>query len=254
MSFINAIILGVVQGLTEFFPISSSAHLKLTKLAFGISEISVNFDLACHLGTLFALIWFFRGDIQKLFKGKKTQLIYLFVALLPLIPFYFFLGPVREFASKPEFLGLFLMVTGAILLLGQKIRFKRRKGLIRDVFLIGAMQSVALIPGISRSASTISCAQALGWNAKKAVRFSFMLAIPTILGGNFLEMRGLWKTGNMMQILNIQCLVGFIAAFLMGMLVIRFAIVWLEKGKLKIFAWYCLVLGLLANFYFYGLR
>lgn len=253
MSFINAIILGIVQGLTEFFPVSSSAHLKLTTIAFGISNVPVIFDLACHLGTLFALIWFFKDDIQNLFRKKKNTLLYLFIAILPLIPSYFLLTPLRKFASQPQFLGVFLMMTGGILLIGQKIRFKRKKSLLRDLLLIGTMQSAALIPGISRSASTISCAQALGWSSKKAVRFSFMLAIPTIIGGNFLEMRSLWKMGKITNILNMQCLVSFLAAFLIGSLVIRFAVRWLEKGKLKIFAWYCFVLGICVNFYFYGL-
>ena len=142
------------------------------------------------------------------------------------------------------------MITGGILLLGQKIRFKKRKkSLLRDVLLIGAMQSAALIPGISRSASTISCAQALGWKPKEAVRFSFMLAIPTIIGGNMMEIKSLWHSGKMTTLLNAHCLLGFGAALFAGMLIVRFAITWLEKGNLKVFAWYCLALGLVANYY-----
>ncbi|NGX38972.1 MAG: Undecaprenyl-diphosphatase [Chlamydiae bacterium] len=251
MSLLAAIILGIVQGLTEFFPISSSAHLELAKLIFGMGKVPVMFDLACHLGTLAALTWFFKTEILRLFAKDRGKLSYLFIALLPLIPCYFLLAPLRKLVSEPQFLGFFLMLTGGILLLGQKVRVKKRKGLLRDVLLIGTMQAAALIPGISRSASTISAAQVLGWNSKDAVRFSFLLAIPTIIGGNLLEMQKLWRGKELQHIMNHNCLVGFAVAFLVGMLVIRFAISWLEKGNLKLFAWYCLGLGILANLFLF---
>jgi len=254
MTLITALILGLVQGLTEFFPVSSSAHLKLTEMLFGIKKVPVIFDLSCHLGTLIAMLWFFKNEIIRLLKHDRKKIAYLIVALLPLFPAYFLLGRIREFASKPEFLGLFLMVTGGILLFGNKIRFKKKRGLMHDVLMIGAMQSAALIPGISRSASTISCAQVLGWKAKDAVRFSFMLAIPTIMGGNMMEMQKLWKKGQMHQLLNVDCLIGFVTSLIVGMVVIRFAIAWLEKGNLKLFAWYCLGIGLFANVYLFGMR
>jgi len=184
MTLINAIILGIIQGLTEFFPISSSAHLQLAKTALGISENLVFFDLACHLGTLAALSWFLKKDIRALFSTERSKIRLYFLALLPLIPAYFLLGPLRDFASKPHFLGIFLIGTALILFLGQRLRLSRIKNnILRAVLIIGAMQSTALFPGISRSASTISCAQILGWNPKNAVRFSFLLSIPTILGG-----------------------------------------------------------------------
>ncbi|NGX26143.1 MAG: Undecaprenyl-diphosphatase [Chlamydiae bacterium] len=251
MNLLVALLLGLVQGLTEFFPVSSSAHLKLMKILFGIKDVPIIFDLACHLGTLFALLWFFKSEITHILKKDRTKLKYLFAALLPLLPCYFFLAPIREMVSKPEFLGLFMMLTGGILLVGQKVRIKKKKSLLRDVLLIGTMQSAALIPGISRSASTISAAQVLGWEVKDAVRFSFLLAIPTILGGNLLEIERLWKKGQMIQLMNLHCFVGFITSLIIGLMVIRFAINWLEKGKLQMFAWYCLVIGMLVNVYIY---
>ncbi len=254
MSQLLALLLGFVQGLTEFFPVSSSAHLKLAKLFFNVREIPVIFDLACHLGSLLALIWFFKSEIQRLFSKDKMKLFYLFVALIPLVPGYFLLAPLRELVSDPRYLGIFLMITGGILLLGQKVRVKGKHRPVRDVLLIGAMQSAALIPGISRSASTISCAQVLGWPPKEAVRFSFLLAVPTIVGGNVVEVRSLLKGGELSQLLSLNCLVGFAAAFVTGLLVIRFAIALLEKGNLTLFAWYCMLLGILANFYLFVYR
>lgn len=254
MTLITALILGLVQGLTEFFPVSSSAHLKLTEMLLGAKHVPVIFSLACHLGTLIAMLWFFKAELIRLVKRDRKKLAYLIVALFPLIPSYFLLSKVRELASKPELLGLFLMVTGGILLVGGKFRFKKKRGLVHDVLMIGAMQSAALIPGISRSASTISCAHVLGWDAKDAVRFSFLLAIPTIMGGNLMEVQKLWKEGQMNQLMNLECLVGFVTSLVVGMVMIRFAIQWLEKGKLKHFAWYCLMAGTAANVYFFGIR
>jgi len=249
MSLAIALILGLIQGLTEFFPISSSAHLKIAKMLFGVDSTPVMFDLCCHLGTLFALLWFFKGEIGKMFVSERKKILYLALALLPMFPSYFLLKNVRESLSDPRYLGLFLMVTGAILLLGQHIKFKKRGGLFRDILIIGTMQATALIPGISRSASTISCAKVLGWNAKDAVRFSFLLAIPTIIGGNLVEIRRLASSRQLREGFNLECFIGLGAAFIVGLGVIRIAMHFLEKGKLSVFAWYCFGLGTLVSLY-----
>ena len=244
MSFFIAIVLGLVQGLTEFFPVSSSAHLKIVKLFMDVGEVPVSFDLACHFGTLAALIWFLRKDISSLFSSERGQIPYFFLALLPLLPAYFLLAPLRRWAADPALLGYFLMLTGVILFLGQKLRFKKEGSKMRDVLLIGTMQAGALIPGISRSASTISAARSLGWDVKKAVRFSFLLAIPTIMGGNFVE---ILKTKELSNVFNMYSLTGCVTAFIAGLGIIGFAFKILEKGNLKIFAIYCLILGIVAK-------
>lgn len=251
MSHFLAMLLGIIQGLTEFFPVSSSAHLQLVKELFKIGDMPVVFDLACHLGTLLALVWFFKIEIVRLFRKDRLKLGYLAIAMLPLVPSYYLLSSVRKALSQPEYLGIFLMITGVILLLGSKVRIRSKSRVLRDVLLIGTMQSAALIPGISRSASTISCAHLLGWDTKDAVRFSFLLAIPTIIGGNLIETQKMMKEGQLNYLMNWECLIGFAAAFIMGMIVIRFAIRFLEKGNLKLFAWYCLFIGLIANIYMY---
>jgi len=247
MSYLHAIFLGLIQGITEFLPVSSSAHLQLSKMALGLSEVPLIFDLACHLGTLLALILFLREDIRDLFFNDHAKLGYLCIALIPLVPCLLFLAPLRKCAQNPQFLGLFLMGTGLILFLGQKLRIKTKNHFLRDVLLIGTAQSAALFPGISRSGATISCAQCLGWNVKEAVRFSFLLAIPTILGGNLIEARHLWKTKELSLFLSPLCLIGFTVSFIVGLFVIRRAMDLLENGKLARFAWYCLMLGLFAN-------
>jgi undecaprenyl-diphosphatase len=253
MSVLHALILGLIQGMTEFFPISSSAHLKITKLFFDIKggENQVVFDLICHLGTLTALLFFLKKELLKL---TKEQMKGFFFALMPLIPAYFLLKPLRDAANKTELLGFFLILTGIILFCGHKLRLTRKSKQPRsDLFVIGAMQSLALIPGISRSASTIACARILGWSPAEAVRFSFLLAIPTIIGGNCLELLKIFLSGETLgPISPISCFVGFIFSLGAGLIFVRFGFSLLERGCFKPFAWYCLILGTLLSIYFYG--
>ncbi|MBS0627204.1 MAG: undecaprenyl-diphosphate phosphatase, partial [Verrucomicrobia bacterium] len=243
MSFFTSFILGIVQALTEFLPISSSAHLKIVKYILG-SESSILLDLSCHLGTLGALVIFLRKEIIHLFFHEQRKIILFFLALIPLIPFYFLLKPLREAASDIHLLGFWLIGTGGILLAGQSFCMARSENegfiaKIKDVLMIGVMQSTALIPGISRSASTISCARILGWNVKEAVRFSFLLSIPTILGGNLLEfMKVTSETYKEGSIPILQLATSFIVSFFLGLFLVKKAISWLEKGNLKPCAWY----------------
>jgi len=252
MSVFEALILGFIQGLTEFFPISSSAHLKVAKLVLSIDETQnlVIFDLMCHLGTLTAAIVFLQKEIICLFQKRKKAFV-LLGALLPLIPFYFLLKPVREYASQTHLLGFFLLLTGMILFLGQRVQFKRKEEHtfqteMKDALWIGVSQASALIPGISRSASTISCARMLGWNAKEAVEFSFLLSIPTILGGNCLELLRMFFSSTPLPSVSLSCLLaGFFSSALVGLIIIRYAMRILTSGKLSFFSWYCFICGFL---------
>lgn len=251
MSLIEAFIFGLLQGLTEFLPISSSAHVKLAKLFFHVesSESQVIFDLVCHLGTLAALLIFLRQEIVRILREDRRKLLLLFFALIPLIPCYALLKPLRDFASQPQFLGVCLMGTALILFLGQRWKMEKKPTRqVRDVLWIGVMQSAALIPGISRSASTISAARVLGWDASEAVRFSFLLSIPTIIGGNCLELLKIVASHEAPPPVSVPaCAVGLLASFGFGFLVVRFALSYLERGNLKPFAWYCFALGLAAT-------
>jgi undecaprenyl-diphosphatase len=250
---LDAFLLGLVQGFTEFFPISSSAHLKFVKMLLGLeaSHDSPSFDLACHLGTLITLIYFLRKDIRHLFLYDRKKLLMLFLSLTPLIPFYFLLKPLRDMASTPSFLGFFLIVTAGILFIGNKIQLKKIKDPISkgDFFLIGTMQAIALIPGISRSGSTIATARALGWSAREAVRFSFLLSIPAILGGTCLEALKLVREPATLLLPASVYVIGFSASFLGSLSIVSFAIRLLEKGTLKPFFWYCLIVGILITLY-----
>lgn len=259
MTLLHSFIFGLLQGITEFLPVSSSAHLKLLKILIGVdsSEGQVLFDLVCHLGTLSAVLCFFSQDILQLFTSDRKNLKFLIFATLPLVPCYLLLKPLRDAASNPEYLGFCLICTSAILFLGQRWRPQRintdpssPNRLMRDAFMIGTMQSAALIPGISRSASTISCAQILGWQPRDAVRFSFLLSIPTIIGGNCLELLKLYLAHESPPLLSpASYITAFATSGIVGFIVIRFAMDVLQKGHLKPFAWYCLILGIITTLY-----
>jgi undecaprenyl-diphosphatase len=248
MSFFEAILLGIVQGLTEFFPVSSSAHLKLAKHFLSVSD-ELYFDLLCHFGTLIALIFYLRRDILNILCSPKKILLYS-LALFPLIPAYFFLKPLRDLASHPSYLGYALLFTSLLLFLAsqKKVEVPKEKKW-SGVLFIGVMQTMALIPGISRSGSTISAARFLGWDWREAAKFSFLLAVPTILGGEILET---WKNPPT-QHLPLSCyLAGFLASLSLGLFSVRFVFSIYEKGKVRPFAWYCLGVGIFAWMAFNG--
>lgn len=253
MSLLEAFLIGLIQGLTEFFPISSSAHLALFKLLLGIqdTETQVALSLFCHLGSLVAVMIFLRADILKIVQTDRKKALLLFLAIIPLIPCYLLLKPFKDWIFHPNFLGFGLMFTGVVLWIGQFWRLKSPidppfKKRAHDALYIGTMQSIALIPGISRSASTICCARVLGWNTSDAVRFSFLLSIPTIIGGNCLELLQITRFKGLSPTV---CIVGFTTSCIIGLFVIRFAFSILEKGNFKPFAWYCLILGLCSAIY-----
>lgn len=258
MNLIQALILGIIQGLTEFFPISSSAHLVLGRWILGIphSESLIYFDLVCHTGTLLALLIYLRSDIWEACKNPKT-IILIFLAIIPLVPAYFLLKPLRAAASDPSYLGYFLMITSLFLFIASKKQskttdFSRPKW--KSVLCIGLVQTMALFPGISRSGSTIAAARLLGWDWISAARFSFLLAVPTILGGQMLETMKLMSGRlDLTNPLSLSCYIGgFAASFGVGLLGVRF-VFWMYKlGNVRPFAWYCAGIGIMVWFAFRG--
>lgn len=252
MNLIQALILGIVQGITEFFPVSSSAHLRLTKkiLAIHDGEHLLYFDLLCHLGTLFALLIFLRKEILKSLNFKDAR--FFFLALVPLVPAYFLLKPVRLALSDPSYLGFFLLCTALLLFTAAKCVEKPPGKKWKDVLWIGCAQAGALIPGISRSGSTIAMARFCGWSFLDGAKFSFLLSIPTIIGGEILETVKLIGKGpeSLGNVSLESYAVGFFSAFLVGCFSVR-AVFWIYERKIvRPFAWYCLGIGLLSLMFY----
>lgn len=256
MTYLQALILGIVQGMTEFLPISSSAHLRIFKKILGMQdgEHLLYFDLLCHAGTLLALVIFLRKDIFDVLKNTR-KIFFFFIALIPLIPAYFLLKPVRIALSDPSYLGFFLLITSGLLFLASRRFPPNEKGQKwTNMLWIGFAQTLALIPGISRSGSTIATARFCGWSLKEGAKFSFLLAIPTILGGEVLETAKLMKgTSDAIGIVSLTSYaIGFAASFGVGLFSVR-AVFWIyEREIIRPFAWYCLGIGLITLAMFHG--
>lgn len=259
MTTFDAFILGIIQGLTEFLPVSSSGHLQLVQyfLSMGHLEQYLLFDLVCHLGTLLAITIIFSRQIKDLLFNNTTRLKQILLGTLPLFPLVLVMKPIKVIYADPSYLGFSFLITAAILFIG--IRFgksrseaERHKRIWRDAFLIGSWQAVAILPGISRSGSTISGARLLGWSNSDAVIFSFLLAIPAILGGTILELIKLWQHSESVFILPIiDYFTGFMVSFGVGFCTLLLLIRLATHNKFSYFAWYCLILGLATTCYFH---
>ncbi|MCK5822765.1 MAG: undecaprenyl-diphosphate phosphatase [Bacteroidales bacterium] len=258
MNWIEALILGLVQGLTEFLPVSSSGHLEIGKALFGIhSEQSFVFTVLVHGATVLSTIVVFRKEIAKLFCGlfkiewnQETQFITkIIVSMIPvaIVGLFFkdFVGSL--FQSNVAFVGIMLVITATILTLSFYAKSKNKEISFLDSFIIGIAQAVAVLPGISRSGSTIATGLLLGNKKEKIAEFSFLMVIIPILGENFLDLiKGDFVSNT--SVGTLPLVVGFIAAFISGLFACKWMVEIVKKGKLIYFAIYCLIIGLLAIF------
>lgn len=255
MSILQAIILGVVQGLTEFLPISSSGHLLLAHSALGITETGLAFDVALHIGTFIALICYFYKDIYNLVlgvlgKNDQKRLAWLLVfATLPAIIGGYLLQDLAESSFRSPALVAINMIWVAVAMIVAESYSSRRKNKTtlsdtstKQGMAIGFAQVVALVPGVSRSGSTITVGIFSGLDRVSATRFSFLLAIPITLGA---ILKVLTSSEGVSQISSETgvFLVGILAAFASGIFAIRFLLKFLAGHSLNIFAYYRIALG-----------
>jgi len=257
MTLIDAIILGIVQGITEFLPVSSSGHLQIAQYLLGLQDLKkyILFDLSCHLGTLLAIFFVFFQPLKEVVLRDTQRRWQIAVAILPLFPLVLVLKPIKALYSDQGLLGFFFLATSAILFLGswlgQRGVKEGQKGM-RDALYIGLWQAAAIFPGVSRSGATISGARLLGWTPYESVVFSFMIAIPTVLGGTVLEIYSFWKHPEQYASLSFShYAVGFIFSFLLGCGALKLLVRIVDRYRLTFFAWYCLFLGLATSAYFH---
>lgn len=258
MSIIEAIILGLVQGLTEFIPVSSSGHLVLMREAFGLSAQGLTFDVALHFGTLLALVGYFRKDIvlliQGIFgRGMYQKLSWLIVAAtIPAVIFGVLLEDAAEatFRTAPR-VALNLIGVALLMLLAEWYA-RRHKPHIdlehvsgKQAIVVGVAQAAAIIPGVSRSGSTITAGLFLGLDRITATRFSFLLGVPVMVGA---IAKVLLSDNSIHQIGHEPMLffVGVLAALASGLIAIRFLLRYLAKHTLAAFAYYRIALGLVV--------
>lgn len=253
---LQGILLGIIQGLTEFLPVSSSGHLELAKYFLDteyLAEDSLLMTVSLHFATALSTIYVFRDDLvnifQGLFSGKKNDVNFSLKIILSMIPAVIvgvFLEDFMEslFSGSILLVGCMLIVTAIILLFADKAKSTVKKVHWSDSILIGIAQAVAIIPGISRSGATISASVILGVDRERAARFSFLMVVPLILGkvGKDLFEGSVQNT----QIMGVELLAGFIAAFITGVLACTLMIRLVKQSKLYYFSIYCTVIGLMA--------
>ncbi len=257
MEIIDAIILGIIQGLTEFLPVSSSGHLELGKAILGdnsIPEESLLFTVVLHFATALSTIVIFRKDILSIIKGvlqfkwnEDLQFISkIVISMLPAVIVGLFFESQLEalFGGNILLVGCMLLITAGLLFLANKAKDTNKTVTYSNAFLIGISQAIAMLPGISRSGATISTSVLLGNDKTKAARFSFLMVIPLIFGKiakDILSGDLNYNSGNITALS-----VGFVAAFIAGLFACTWMITLVKKSKLSYFAIYCSIVGLIA--------
>ena len=268
MDIIQGIIIGIVQGLTEFLPVSSSAHLVFIQNILGV-ESSLAFDTFLHLGTLIAVLWFFRYDIYKMLKswwlsigdilqGRFTEGFkedpykrlawYVILATIPVgIVGVLFEDSVDALFSGALYVpAFFLFVTGTILYLSQRMtsgNINYDNITKKEALFMGLGQACAILPGLSRSGTTIAAGLTIGLDKEFAAKFSFILSIPAIFGAFILQLKDI---GSAMDANFLPVFLGFIAAIISGYLAIKWMLDLIQNKSLDIFSYYCWAVGIIV--------
>jgi undecaprenyl-diphosphatase len=269
MNALQSIILGIVQGLTEFLPVSSSAHLVIVPNLFGwqIQQSQLfPFDVLVQVASLFALLIYFRHDLLVLasafirglgkkdsFQNPDSKLVwYLIIATIPAGIFGLIFKPVIEEAfSAPKLVGLFLIGTALILVIAERIGKRNRnlsKMTWKDALWVGCFQVLALFPGISRSGATLTGGMTRDLNRPDAARFAFLISIPIMFSAGIMASLDLIQISEWRQFIPVY-LPGLLASMLVSYLAIYWFLGYLKNHRLYIFAFYCLIIGLLTFFH-----
>lgn len=257
MDYLDSLILGIIQGLTEFLPVSSSGHLELGKSILGDNSLpkeSMIFTVVLHFATALSTIVVFIKDIIEIIKellkfewNSNTQFIFkIIISMLPaaLIGVFFETELESLFSNNIVLVGAMLIITGLLLLLADRAQNTSKNVSFKNAFTVGVAQAVAILPGISRSGATISTAVLLGIDKTKAARFSFLMVIPLIFGKIFKDIFSGELSYENAQITSLG--IGFIAAFVSGLLACTWMIRLVKNSQLKYFAYYCAVVGIIA--------
>lgn len=274
MQTLQAIIMGAVQGLTEFLPVSSSGHIVISsafyKMLTGAEIVVTNeeifFDILIHLSTLFAVIIYFFGDIKNILSNFYTAakeknyksgnflfVIYILIATFITGVFGLFTKEAaHNLTENPFIVSIFIIITGCVLLISEKIKKdENKKTDIKTALVVGLFQGFAVMPGLSRSGMTISSGMFMGLKRFDAARFSFILSIPIILLASFIYPLLTFDLKDIANF-NYQALIsGMVTSFITGYLCIKYFMNFLKNNNLKCFAYYCFVVGTISAVIFY---
>ena len=260
MGLIEALILGIIQGLTEFLPVSSSGHLEIVKAIFGEDHApneSMLMTVMLHGATALSTIVVFRKDIMEILRGLfqfkwNEEMKFSLKIILSMVPAAI-IGVVFSeeletfFNGQLQFVGFMLLLTAVLLFLADRAKSTDKKVGFGHAFIIGVSQMIAILPGISRSGATISTAVLLGIDKEKAARFSFLMVVPLILGKVAKDILSGEISSDSSQILPLA--IGFVAAFITGLLACTWMIKIVKNSKLSYFAIYCFIVGSIAISY-----
>jgi undecaprenyl-diphosphatase len=257
LSLIAIIILGIIQGLTEFFPVSSSGHLVLFQNMFGLKEPQIFVDVMLHVGTLISLFVFLRQELLQLFRGfllllknprkyysdpRVKRIFALAVASIPTFLIgYFFSDFFESLFASLRTVGIALIITGSFLFLTKWARIKQKNDLLHP-FIIGVLQGAAIVPGFSRSGLTIGGAMFLGWKREDAARFSFLLSIPAICGAAVFQLGRIDPGSQPWPII----VIGVVVSAIVGYIALVLLVSVINRGKFYAFSFYCFVIGITA--------
>ena len=255
MNLFEAIILGLIQGLTEFLPVSSSGHLELGKYLFGIDhEANFYFSIAVHGATVLSTIIVLRKEILDLIKGifafklneETKYVIKLIISMIPVGITGFFMSEIAEeyFKGNMTSLGIQFIITAILLLMTLVIKPRERSITFLDSFIIGIAQAFSVLPAISRSGATIATGMMLGNRKSEIAKFSFLMVLVPIIGANFLELRSgnFSKEGTSFLVIA----AGFLTAFISGYLSCKRMITLVKNGNMTWFAVYCVLIGVFS--------
>lgn len=267
---LTAILLGIIQGISEFLPISSSGHLVLAQnylklmggKSIGNSE-DITLEIILHLGTLVAIVAIYRRDILGLIKNsiaknketRKSAWLYISYVIVASIPIAIvglkFKDAIESLFKNPIYASSFLLLTGIILYLS---KFGKEKGdgklTYKSALIIGVSQAFAILPGISRSGSTISTALLCGVNRKEAGRFSFMIFLPAVAGVTLKMILELVEENRLASVLSAEIAAGFLASVIVGFFTLTFLLKFIDKGNFYLFSFYCIAVGIISTIVF----
>ncbi|ARK29483.1 undecaprenyl-diphosphate phosphatase [Halalkalibacter krulwichiae] len=268
MSIIEALIFGIVQGITEFLPISSTAHIVITQILLGYQFPGFGFEIYLHFASILAVMIYFRKDLIEVIRGffnyftnrssyNRTQFyfgVYIIVATgITGVLGMLLEGFIGASLKTPPFIAIALAVTGLFLIIIERfVRYGKRTErdmTFKDSILVGLGQTLAVIPGISRSGATLVTALFAGLSRETAVRYSFLLSIPVILGSSVLALGDFTEGTLVAEVGVVALLVSFIATFIFSWLGIIWLIEFLKKSKLVYFAIYCFVAAIFVYFF-----
>lgn len=260
MNTFEAAILGIIQGLTEFLPVSSSGHLELAKAILGDDSLpkeSLAFTIILHFATALSTLVIFRQEILEIFKGlfqfqwnEETQFsLKIIVSMIPtaFVGLYFEEEISSFFDGQVLLVGFMLFITALLLLLADKAKDTHNEVTFLNALIVGISQTIAILPGISRSGATISTSVLLGIDRSQAAKFSFLMVVPIIIGKVVKDL-----SGGDIHFTSIEIspmIVGFLTAFIAGILACKWMIALVKKSNLSYFAIYCAVIGLIAIVY-----